>query len=251
MSLTRATSQVDPGTIHSIWGFIRQNTHKSIPMVLISVIYLFLLSIDNWIFKPHGNVGISISEDKRFACNIPMSDDFRGVKNVKGNNVIISNCYHQMMRRVCFIWKILCASSNLWQVGDIANRWEIGIQASNIGFYGINQDGFPVIRGVRKLPYISFYCYTRHSHRLHLDVKRVLFGQLLKIKIYFAPESPNTFDIEFHKCDKLFFEYRGIKCGSKLSLSLNFLKGDIRNEGFRIIKFEVKEWGKKSAGQID
>ena len=249
MSLTRASSQYDPRTFYSVCGFIRKITDQSIPQVLICIIYLFLLNVDNWILNHHQNIGISLSDDKRIAWNVPMSEN-TGVKNIKGNNVILSNCYEKVMKHLCFVWKVMCASS----YGEITNRWEIGIEGLGIGFYGINQNGFPVTRGVKEIPRVSFYSYTRDSSTLHLDIKRVLFGQLLKIKIYFAPESPNTFDVEFHKCGKLFFEFRSIKCGDKLSLSLNFLKndlnsigkfGEMKKEGFMIVEFEERKWGKK------
>lgn len=229
---------------------IEKTTTFTIPQVLISIIYSFLLNVDNWMLNNDGNFGILVSPDKRIAMN--MSQVYGGIvkKNIKGNNVILSNCYDNI-RRICYSWTIKYLSSFC----DIENRWEIGIEGLDIGFYGMNQDGFPVTRScVEGLPRISYYHYARDSHLLHLDVKRVKYGDLLQIKIHFVPESPNTFDVAFHKNGGLFFEFRSIICGDKLSLSLNFLRKDSssiiktqnlepyqQERGFAIIDFVIKD----------
>lgn len=243
------TQSLDHRTSHSVWGFIREIKTEwglvlTMPQVLMYLIYTFVfeLNIDNWILNGDEIYGIFVSSDKRIASNRPTINPILK-KNVKGNNIILTTCYDNI-RRICYCWTLKCLSS-------LKDHWEIGVEGlDNIcGFHGMNQDGFPVTRGLQQglYPTISYYFYTRRwwafDDESHSWGKKVKYGDVLKIKIYFYPESPNRFDVEFHKNGRLFFEFRSLKCGDRISLSLNFVKQketSSRDNGFQIMHFEKR-----------
>ena len=208
-----------------VHGFIRtkEPLELSIPVMIIKLVmsFFYIIDLDFWRDNPKEK-SIMISHDKQEKIFLVKMKPKHTI-NIKCHNIIRTNDYDGATRRI-YMWTLTAFQIAFY------NMWEIGLEGKISGFFGINRNGYAAYHNVKphvqQSLHISSYFNREDSHRLfNLDHKVFNYDDKIKIKLYFEP-SPNnaTFDIEFHKNNRLIMEYKSLPIGDDYKLSVNFIK---------------------------
>ena len=206
-----------------VHGFARGvKLFKPIPEVILRVIILFfyIIDLDYWQYEDNneGNI-IRISHNNTEVYLLEMK--IKHKINVKGENIIKSNNYDGKNRRI-YIWTL-----SPFQIG-FHNMWQIGLEGKRDGFYGITRNGFTTCLSPPDSPefrIVNYFNWEDRRRSFNLDHKLFNFDDKIQIKMYFEPSpTNNTFDIEFHKNNRLILEYRSIPIGDDYKLCVKFLR---------------------------